>query len=85
MLTVTFGKAKVGVAEMVGVRVMVGVNVIVEVSVAAAVNVASGVDVNAGVDVSVGGSGVGVIACKGRLQARVNKTNTSNRKMLFFI
>jgi hypothetical protein len=43
------------------------------------------VGVNAVVDVSVGGSGVGVIACKGRLQARINNTNTSNGKTLFFI
>jgi hypothetical protein len=84
-LTVTCGKAKVGAAVMVGVSVMVGVRVIVGVNVIVEVNVASGVGVNVGVDVSVGGRGVGVIACKGRLQARINKTNTSNGKTLFFI
>ena len=47
MLTVTVGKAKVGVAAMVGVKEMVGVNVAVDVNVGGGVKVDVGVSVNA--------------------------------------
>ena len=83
MLTVTLGKAKVGVAEMVGVSVMVGVRVMVGVDVTVEVNVASGVGVEVGVCVS---AGVGVTTCKdGMLQANADKKNNSNGRALVFI
>jgi hypothetical protein len=80
---VTVGKANVGVAVMVGVNVIVGVNAIVEVLMG--VNVASGVKVNAGVCVSVGGAGVGVKACEGRLQASMASTKTKTTKYFLLI
>ena len=85
MFTVTVGKAKVGVAVMVGVNVMVGVRVMLEVSVIVEVNVASGVEVKRGVCVSVGGNGVGVITCKGRLQAKTARVDINVARYLFFI
>ena len=49
------------------------------------VNVASGVEVKRGVCVSVGGSGVGVITCKGRLQAKADRTKTIDIRALLLI
>jgi hypothetical protein len=65
----------VGVAVSVGIRVMVGVTVIV------GVKVGSDGAVNSGANVSVGGSGVGVGACEGSVQAAsiiMNRAKTAN-------
>jgi hypothetical protein len=71
-LTITVGKAKVGVVVMVGVNVMVGVKVVVGVNVVSAVVV----NVNAGIFVGVGRTGVAFGSCVRKLQARMASRQT---------
>ena len=86
-MTVTVGKANVGVAVIVGVNIIVGGRVMVGVRVALAVGVKvdSGVKVKAGACVSVGGTDVGVTTCTGKLHASMVRTETKRAKCLLLI
>ena len=74
-MTVTLGKAKVGVAVTVGETSIVGVNVLVDIEVAGCVEVdvavASGVSVDSSVAVTMGAVEVG--CCVEGVQAETNR------------
>jgi len=81
-LTVTLGKANVGVDVMVGDNAIVGVDVMVgsEVTVRVGVNVASGVSVN--VSVAVTGGIVGVACCS--VEGAQAETKIKINKMILY-
>ena len=85
MLTVTVGKANVGVAVIVGVSVTVEVNVIVGVFVSVNVGVKDGVGVNVGTGVSVQEAAVPVstvevcVACCSGEGAQAERHNRINK------
>jgi hypothetical protein len=86
-LTVTVGKANVGVGDMVGEGVREGVNVSVGISVKVGVNVFVGVNVNVEVGVFVQVSAVAVravatkVACCSGEGAQADNTITTRKNI----